>query len=131
MTLEEQVRELGRLRSEKDRTAKAADEAKLAYDKAHIALWERMDATGVGCVEVDGTLYSYNKPKVFGTVADNAKFYEWAVIEGNAPELFAPEPKAREGLVNERVRQCLDNGEPLPPGVNFYTKQTVSQRKGR
>jgi hypothetical protein len=129
MTLEEEIRRLAVLRQEKDETRKAADKAKLAYDKAHMALWDRMDATGVGNITIDGTLYSFNKPKVHGTVADKSAFYEWAVTEGNAPELFDTEP--RQALVSERVRQMIDNGEPLPPGVNFYTEQRVSQRKAR
>ena len=129
MTLEEQVRELAVLRATKEETAKAADDAKRAYDKAHAKLWDRMDGSGVGSVTIDGKLYSFNKPKVYGTVADKAALYRWAVEEGNAPELF--EPDAREGLINERARQCIDNGEPLPPGMNFYTKNVVSQRKAR
>jgi hypothetical protein len=127
MTLEQEIRALRDLRDEKDRTKRAADKARMAYDIAHLALWERMDSTGVGSVKIDGTLYSQNKPKVYGTVADKEEFRRWAVDEGNAPELFEFDP--RDALVNEFVRLRIDNGEPLPPGVNFYTKQTVSQRK--
>lgn len=127
--IEEEIRELAYLKAEMRATAAAAAKAKLAYDKAHRALWDRMDATGVTRADVDGYAYSYNKAKVYGTVADKRAFYEWAVTEGNAPELFDDEP--REKLVNELVRQRIDNGEALPPGVNFYTRETVSQRKAR
>lgn len=127
MTLEEQVRELRELRAEKDRTAKVAAEAKLAYDNAHLALWERMDGSGVDSVKVDGVGYSKAAPKPFGAVADKAELYRWAVEEGNMPELFDPEPRMQ--LINEQVRLRLDNGEEMLPGVNFYTKQVVYQRK--
>lgn len=126
MTLEEEIRELARLRAEYVSAKAAADEAKLAYDIAHQALWERMDATEVHGVKIDGTNYIFNQPKPYGTVADKAEFVRWALE--NAPELVEYEP--RQALVNERVRQAIDNGEELPPGVNFYTKKTVSQRQG-
>src|SRR5581483_6010803 len=122
MTLEEQIRELAALRDEKDRTAKAAEEAKLAYDIAHLALWERMDGSGVSRVEIDGRLYSKVAPQPYGTVADKAALRRWAVDEGNAPELFEQEPRAK--LINELVRQRIDNGGELPPGINWYTKQS-------
>lgn len=127
MTLEEQIRELAKLRAEKDRTRKEADDAKLAYDVAHLALWERMDGSGVGSVEIDGKLYSKVAPQPYGTVADKAALRRWAVDEGNMPELFEAEPRAQ--LINELVRLRIDNGEELPPGINFYVKNTVSQRK--
>jgi hypothetical protein len=127
MTLEQEIREVRRLRDEKERLGKEAADAKLAYDRAHLALWERMDATGVDAVKIDGTLYSkYAKP--YGSVADKSALYQWAVDEGNAPELFDTKP--REAVINEFVRQRLDNGEELPPGLNFYVKQTISQRQG-
>jgi hypothetical protein len=33
-------------------------------------------------------------------------------------------------LLNEVVREKLDNGEQLPDGLGFYVKQYVSQRAG-
>jgi hypothetical protein len=125
-TLEEQIRELAKLRDEKDATRQAADDAKLAYDRAHQELWDRMDATGVDSVRIDGRLYSKWEPKVYGTVADKRVFTEWAAE--HAPELI--EPKPRESLINELVRLRVDNNEELPPGLNWYTKNTVGQRKG-
>lgn len=125
MTLEEQIRHVRELREEKDRTRKEADKAKAAYDKAHMALWDRMDGSGVGSVKIDGTSYVKVSPTIYGTVNDKSVFAEWA--EEHAPHLIAPAPL--EGRINEYVRQCIDNNEELPPGLTWYTKQHVSQRK--
>jgi len=125
MTIEELADDVERLRAEKDRTRKIADDAKRDYDIAHQRLWDYMDATETGSIKRRGRMFVYNKPKVYGSVADKSVFTEWA--EENAPHLIQPAP--RDSLITEYVRQCLDNGEPLPPGLNWYTKTTVQQRK--
>lgn len=124
--LEDVIREVRRLREVYDALKKQADAAKIAYDKAHLALWERMDATEVHGMKIDGKNFVWNPPKPYGSISDKRLFIEWA--EENAPELVEPEP--RMSLVNELVRQRIDNGEEMPPGVNFYTKKTVAQRQG-
>lgn len=127
MTIEEEIRNLARLRRLYDELRTSAAEAKLDYDRAHQALWDRMDATGVDGMKIDGMTYSKNKQKPYSTVQDKDALYRWAVEEGNMPELFDPQPRGE--LLNETVRQRLDNGEAMPPGVGWYPKHTVSQRK--
>ena len=41
-----------------------------------------------------------------------------------------PEASGGEGLLNQLVRERLDNGEPLPPGIGYYTKEFISVRGG-
>lgn len=126
MTIEEEIRHVAALRARKEELEREAEEAKRAYDEAHAALWERMDATGVHGVKIDGKHWVYNPPQAYGSISDKRLFIEWA--KENAPELVDLEP--RKALVNELVRQYIDNGQEMPPGVNWYTKKHVSQRKG-
>jgi hypothetical protein len=121
ITLEEEIRSVRALRRDYEEKRTAADEAEAAWKKARLALWERMDATGVKSINIDSRTASA-KSTIYGTISDKAKFIEWA--EENAPELVAPAP--RKGLVNELVRQRLDNNEELPPGVNWYVDKYVS-----
>ena len=126
MTLEDQVRELRRLRRIKEILDRRAKEAKDRFDRAHRELWERMEATGVTAIGIDDRKFVWNKPKVYGSISDKAAFVAWA--EEHAPELIEPDP--RMALVNELVRERIDNNEPLPPGVNWFTRESVSDRAG-
>lgn len=127
MTLEQQARQLSQLRERMNKAQRAADEARAAYDAAHRALWDRMDGDDVDMIRVGSVTFSKKTPMPYAVVQDKYQLYEWAVEQGNAPELFEPGPRAK--LLNERVRLAIDNGEELPPGLGFYTKQTVSQRR--
>lgn len=126
MTLEEQIAHVAELRAAHEDAAERAKQAKANYEKAQLELWERMDGTGVKSINIRGTSYAA-KSTIYGTVQDKEAVRRWAVDEGNAPELF--EMKPRKGLVNERVRQMIDNGEELPEGLGFYTDHYVSQTK--
>lgn len=125
MTLEEQAREYRAAKLDYEEKQRAADEAKRLKDRLHRALWDRMDATGVSGIKIDGRNFVFNKPKIYGQVTDKAAFAEWA--RDNAPHLIAEAPL--EGRINEWVRLAVDNGEELPPGLNWYTKETVADRK--
>lgn len=59
---------------------------------------------------------------LFATVQDRSEFVEWA--QEYAPELIQVE--AREAEINRIIRERIDNNEPLPPGLGFYPRQTIS-----
>lgn len=122
MTLEDEIRRVRQFRAMYESAQAQADEAKEAYDRAHQALFDRMEATGVKSINLDGATAT-RKSTVFGNVNDKAEFIRWAEL--NAPELVSPAP--RKALVNELVRQKLDNGEELPPGVDYFVRNYVSQ----
>jgi hypothetical protein len=116
------LRELKRTAAALDTEAK---EAKAAAQQAEIEFFERMDTEGVQSIKYDGTNF-VRAETVFGQVQDRSEFVAWA--EENRPELL--ETKERKALVNELVREHLDDGAPLPPGLGFYVNQYVSQRAG-
>lgn len=64
----------------------------------------------------------------FGTVQDAEQLYNWAVTEGNMPELYEALPKTRARLLNELVRERLDNGESPPPGAGYWVRCYISSR---
>ncbi len=57
----------------------------------------------------------------YATIQDEQAFIEWA--QENDTALI--EVAAREGLLNQLVRQALDNGEELPPGVGYYNREKI------
>lgn len=122
-TLSEDARKLGSLRKRYDRATADAKIYKEEMDRAEMALFERMEHEDVGSIKV-GTSNFVRAATTYGQVQDRSAFVTWA--EENAPELV--ELKERKALINEIVRQCLEDGVPLPDGLGFYLKQYVSQR---
>lgn len=114
------VREL-KLRVEKAKID--YDNANLDFKRAQQALFDRMEAEDTQSIKAGNVLYVRSET-IYGQVQDEDEFLRWA--EENAPELFGPKP--RKKLVNELVRERINAGDPLPPGVGFYADQYVSQR---
>jgi hypothetical protein len=90
---------------------------------AELALFERMDQEGVQGIKVGNTNFVPVETN-YGSVQDRAAFIEWA----NEHDKSLLETKERKSLINELVREHLDNGIPMPPGLGFYCKQYISQR---
>jgi hypothetical protein len=122
-TLSEDAATVRRLYLQRDKLKAAADEAERAFKAAQAALFERMDAEKVDGIKVDGIGFSPART-VYATVKDRAAFVAWAEVHN--PELV--QPRERKSLLNDEVRQALDDGRELPPGVSFYAREYVSQR---
>lgn len=125
MTLAQEAAALRELKLTAAELKDAYEIAKAEADQAEIRLFERMDQEDVQSIKAGGTNF-VRAETTFGTVQDRSEFITWA--ESNKPELV--ETKERKKLVNELVRECIDNGESLPPGLGFYVNQYISQRVG-
>lgn len=102
---------------------KAAEKLDIEAKKAERALLDRMEAEGCEGHKAGGTNF-VPAETLYSSVTDRAEFVAWAEI--HAPELI--EFKERKELLNTKVREALDNGEPPPPGTSFYVKQYISKR---
>lgn len=122
-TLAEDSRKLASLRQRYERASADAKVYKEEMDRAEMALFERMEHEDVGSIKV-GRSNFVRAATTYGQVQDRGAFVAWA--EDERPELV--ELKERKALLNEIVRECLEDGVPLPPGLGFYVKQYVSQR---
>lgn len=123
MTLTAQARRLARLKFMADRKAEVADEAKQAFEAAQRTFYERLQDEGVGSIKVDGINF-VPAHTVFGQIQDREAFIAWA--QENEEELL--EPRERKALINEIVREAVEQGKELPPGLGFYVREYVSQR---
>lgn len=123
LTIAEQAEQLRALKREAAEADSIAKDLKAQYKEAEIELHERMSQEGIQSIKHDGTLY-VPAGTTYGQVQDRAEFVAWA--EAERPELL--ETKERKALVNEIVRECLDNGTELPPGLGFYVQEYVSLR---
>lgn len=123
MTLAEEAAALRELKLAAEAADKEAKELKARAAQAEIEFFERMDAEGVRGIKVGDTNF-VPAETIYGQVQDRSEFVAWA--ENEMPELL--ETKERKALVNELIRERLDSGEMLPPGLGYYVRQYVSQR---
>lgn len=123
-TLTEDMERLHKLRQESKQAADIAAESKLAADHAEYELFQRMEQERCGSQRVDGIGNFVRAETEYAQVQDEAALLAWA--EAEMPEIF--EQKPRKKILNEIVRERLNSGEPLPPGLGFYSKQYVSLR---
>lgn len=122
-TLAQDAAALGQARMYRDKAKIKYEDLKIRADELEAAFYARMEHEDVSGIKVGASNF-VRAATSFGTVQDRSEFIKWA--EEERPELL--ETKERKALVNEIVRECLDNGDTLPPGLGFYTREYVSQR---
>ena len=120
--LKDDLRRLARLKDEAaDLNAKAKAKSN-ELNEFQARVWARMEQEEVDSIKVGGKTFVRREPTAYHSMQDEGAFVEWALEHD--PSLVAY--KAQRRLLNALVRERLDNGEPLPPGVGFYTREIVS-----
>lgn len=122
-SINEEAAQLRELKLQRDEAKGEFESLDAQFKSKQSELLERMKHEKCEGVKVDGVNFVPTKT-IYGQITDRRAFVEWA--EENAPELL--EPKERKELLNEKARQLLDDGDPFPPGMNFCTKEYISQR---
>lgn len=122
-TLTDDLRHLRTLKETKDDLKKRADEAERDFKQWQQHCLTRMESEDAQSHRTDGTTFSPVE-KIYASVQDRSAFVAWA--KANDDELI--EDKERGVLLSALVRERLDNGEELPPGVGFYTREYISMR---
>lgn len=59
------------------------------------------------------------------TIVDDEAFKEWAAADGE--RYYDPEPKLREGVFLDAMRNLVSTQQPLPPGVKRTTIQKLNR----
>lgn len=121
--------ELQELREEKIAYREADKEAKRLkkiHDEHQYRIIERMEAEKCKSYS-DGETLFVSASTVMANVQDREAFVEWA--KDYDESLLDPLPRERGELLNQLVREKLDNGEPPPPGVGFYVREYISHNK--
>lgn len=123
MSLDRDLRALRKAKQDRDTAKQKFEDADSAFRQLQFKVMERMKQKGVESMKLDGTLFVPTET-VYAQIQDRAEFVAWA--EEHDDELV--EPKERKEILNSMVRQRLDDGEALPPGVTFYVREYISQR---
>lgn len=122
-TLSEDLLALRDLKAKRDTATASAKQLDVDYKKEQRRLMDRMEAEGASGHKADNTTFT-PVTKEYGTVQDRSVFVTWALE--HEPELV--EYKERGEQLNALVRQRLDDGEELPPGIWFYEREYISMR---
>ena len=101
---------------------KEYERLKAEHDKAEARFIERMESEGAEGHKAGGVTFTPAET-LYSSVNDRTAFVAWALE--NEPELV--QYHERKELINQLIRERVDNGEELPPGTSFYIKQYVSQ----
>jgi len=134
------LKTLGQLRYQRDQAKAKFDELDEELKRSVARIYEDMAEAGVGGMKVDvpivgpdGRLLETRKinfipsTQEHATIQDRGAFVEWC--HANSREDLISE-KENKGDVNSYVRECLDDGRPLPDGLGFYTRNSIGQRAG-
>lgn len=129
-TLKGKVLRLVELREYRDITAKAAKNAKDAFDHYQADFFQEYERSPIKKgITVDlgekyGDVQIVPKRTKFGRVIDRAKA-EAYFKERNKEKEFIKEDFRMKRL-NELVREHIEQGKPLPDGIDFYTTEYFS-----
>jgi hypothetical protein len=118
------------LRDKRDEAKKAADALEKEYRESEADLFEMIEESGVkGGIKVDlgepwGTVAFSNRSTDFGRIIDDEAALEYFSQRAMIDEVTTA--KFAKKRLNEIVREMLENGEDMPPGVDYYTNRGVT-----
>jgi hypothetical protein len=120
-SLAQDLRRLKRLKDESSTANAKARAATEALNKFQAKVFARMEAEEVDSMKVSGRNFVRSTTE-YASIQDRDAFLVWA--RENDHSLYAEREERR--LLNQLVRERLDNGEELPPGIGFYVREIVS-----
>ncbi len=125
------ARQLVALRHERDQVKALADEAEKAYRAEEERLWEKMENAGDTSVtkevSIDGETTKVRlvrRGTVYSKVLDTDTLLESLEQEGRSDEMTKPGFEKKR--LNEYARECLEQGRPLPEGLDFYERRYIA-----
>lgn len=139
MSDEEQIaskfRRLVELRTNRDERKTAAEVSENEYRDYESDLFEEIQSGPMhGTRRIDlgepfGLVAFTPRETTFGRIIDAEAAVEYFEEHGQTDEMT--KPQIGKGKLNERVRELLEQGKPLPDGVDFYVNRGITiSRKG-
>lgn len=119
------VRRFLELREQRDEAKKAAEKAEEEYREAEAHMHEALEDTSlpIDVGEPWGRVTLTPKSTRYAKIINRDKALDW--LESRAMVDETTHVKIVSARANEIVREAYDNGEPMPPGFDFYTREYV------
>ena len=123
LDIEDELALLGAMKDEAKRLKREHTEAVDRMKSQQARLVDKMRQRGMLTLRTEfGTFTS--KSTVYGNINDMDAFETWAADNGLHDEFVKVAPEKQR--LNEMVRNAIDAGEELPPGVNWYADEYIS-----
>lgn len=128
--LESKMRRLRELRVQRDIDKKAYEKSEEAYKTLEAEMWEEIDNSAIkGSITVDlgdGKEVRFTKSKTrYGQILDMDQALESLEQSARIDEMTTS--KIVGERLNEWVKELLDSGQPLPPGIGVRERKYISQ----
>lgn len=122
-------REFVAARERKDRAVAEEKAAKQAWRDAEEALFEALEDDGAKSWQNAETGERFTaQTRDYGMIIDEDAALESPDIAARLDQLTKPAfAKAR---LNEYVNELLDNNQPMPDGIGYYTKRSIHYSRG-
>lgn len=124
------VRRLMEARVKRDEDKAAAERSEREYREIEAETWESLEDTPLKPpYKVDlgppyGVVSFHPRETIYGRVIDNEAALDY--LESAALVDDFTKPKLVMARVNELVRERYEEGESMPPGLDFYPKRFVA-----
>lgn len=123
MELGDRLDKLAELKEREHQLKQQAKDAETERKNFEAETYELMRETKNLSVRRPGGSFSA-KSTVYGHVRDPDAFQAWVEEQDMVDEFLTTKPVGQR--LNEFVREALDNGADLPPGVTWYPKDYIS-----
>lgn len=126
----QQLREFLHLRAARDTAKAAAKRAEEAYREAEAEVWQAIEDCGLkGDLKLDlgephGEVRFGKRATDYGRVLDKDKALDY--FDSRAMTDENTETKISEARLNELVKNILEAGGQMPPGIDYYTRRYVA-----
>lgn len=121
--IQEELAHLAELKTTYRQLEEDAKSAKEEHDRFQADLFDKMRDRQLLTIKTDSGTYSC-KSTIYANVNDMPAFIVWAQENGLYDEFLKEAPEKRR--LNELVRDRIDSGDDLPPGVNWYAREYIS-----
>lgn len=130
------MRRFVELREKRDELAEAYKVAKEEYAELEAEVWDELAPDDpnspdykLGAIKVPlgqpwGTITFQPRETIYGRIIDDEAALEHYDQRAMLDDVSAP--KFVMARINEEVREKKENGEAMPPGVDYYAKRFVS-----
>lgn len=128
--LQSKFRRFAELRQDRDVAKKALERVEQSYREYEAELMGEIEASGIkGSVKFDfdgdlGTIQFGTRKTVYGRIVDADAAMESFENEALSDEMTGTKFESRR--LNEYVRDRLEQGQDLPPGVDYYERRYIS-----
>lgn len=123
MKITERLAHLAQLKAKEKQSKKQYEADKSERERFELDTHTLMESEDLWTVRT-GTHTFSAKETIYGQVQDEEAFRAWVQDQGLEEEFFRSEEV--KGRINELVREAIDSGRDLPPGLGWYPRKYVS-----